>query len=148
MAAQRRYRPVYRSHDSRPPERLRHLRKYAEGNLGPQSFFFRGLGAKMNLRAQNLTAFCELAAGVDDDTWLFHLRTGDYSAWMRGVIKDDDLAREVVAGRGRFSSGLRPRVAAWSATPSTGATCFQPEAPGRRQTEHSWRDHTSLTSRR
>jgi hydroxymethylpyrimidine pyrophosphatase-like HAD family hydrolase len=78
-------------------ERLRHLRKYAEGNLGPQSFFFRGPGAKMNLRAQNLTAFCELAAGVDDDTWLFHLRTGDYSAWMRGVIKDDDLAREVVA---------------------------------------------------
>jgi hypothetical protein len=33
-------------------ERLRHLRKYAEGNLGPQSFFFRGPGAKMNLRAQ------------------------------------------------------------------------------------------------
>ena len=78
-------------------ERLRHLRKYAEGNLGPQSFFFRGPGAKMNLRAQNLTSFCELAAGVDDDTWLFHLRTGDYSAWMRGVIKDEDLAREVVA---------------------------------------------------
>ena len=78
-------------------ERLRHLRKYAEGNLGPQSFFFRGPGAKMNLRAQNLTAFCELAAGVDDDTWLFHLRRGDDSAWMRGVIKDDDLAREVVA---------------------------------------------------
>jgi hypothetical protein len=51
----------------------------------------------MNLRAQNLTSFCELAAGVDDDTWLFHLRTGDYSAWMRGVIKDEDLAREVVA---------------------------------------------------
>ena len=77
-------------------ERLRHLRKYAEGNLGPQSFFFRGPGAKMNLRAQNLTSFCELAAGVDDETWLFHLRRGDYSAWMRGIIKDEDLAREVV----------------------------------------------------
>ena len=34
---------------------------------------------------------------MDDDTWLFHLRRGDYSAWMRGVIKDEDLAREVVA---------------------------------------------------
>ena len=78
-------------------ERLRHLRKYAEGNLGPESFFFRGPGAKMNLRAQNLTSFCEMAAGVDDDTWLFHLRRGDYSAWMREVIKDEDLAREVVA---------------------------------------------------
>jgi HAD superfamily hydrolase (TIGR01484 family) len=77
-------------------ERLRHLRKYAEGNLGSQSFFFRGPGARMNLRAQNLTSFCEMAAGVDDETWLFHLRRGDYSAWMRGTIKDEDLAREVV----------------------------------------------------
>ena len=78
-------------------ERLRHLRKYAEGNLGPSSFFFRGPGARMNLRAQNLTSFCEMAAGVDDDTWLFHLHRGDYSEWMRGAIKDEDLAREVVA---------------------------------------------------
>jgi hypothetical protein len=78
-------------------ERLRHLRKYAEGNLGPQSFFFRGPGALMNLRAQNLFSFCELAAGVDDDTWLFHLRRGDVSEWLRRVIKDTDLAGEVVA---------------------------------------------------
>ncbi|MGH3638021.1 MAG: HAD-IIB family hydrolase [Mycobacterium sp.] len=78
-------------------ERLRHLRKYAEGNLGPQSFFFRGPGALMNLRAQNLFSFCEIAAGVDDDTWLFHLRRGDVSEWLRRVIKDADLAREVVA---------------------------------------------------
>jgi hypothetical protein len=51
----------------------------------------------MNRRAQNLISFCEMAAGVDDDTWLFHLRRGDYCAWMRAVIKDEDLAREVVA---------------------------------------------------
>jgi hydroxymethylpyrimidine pyrophosphatase-like HAD family hydrolase len=75
--------------------RLRHLRKYAEGNLGPRSFFFRGAAARMNLRAQNLTTFCELAAGVDDDTWLYHLRRGDYSAWLAGTIKDDDLAGEI-----------------------------------------------------
>jgi hypothetical protein len=78
-------------------ERLRHLRKYAEGNLGPKSFFFRGPGAKLNLRAVNLVAFCDLAAGVDDETWLFHLRRGDYAAWLRKAIKDDDLAREVGA---------------------------------------------------
>ena len=77
--------------------RLRHLRKYAEGNLGPRSFFFRGARAKMNLRAQNLTAFCDLASGVDDDTWLFHLGRGDYSTWLTGTIKDDDLAREVAS---------------------------------------------------
>ncbi len=78
-------------------ERLRHLRKYAEGNLGPKSFFFRGPGGKLNLRAVNLVSFCDLAAGVDDETWLFHLRRGDYAAWLRKAVKDADLAREVGA---------------------------------------------------
>jgi len=75
--------------------RLRHLRKYAEGNLGPRSFFFRGAAARMNLRAQNLNVFCELASGVDDETWVYHLRRGDYSAWLAMTIKDPDLAGEV-----------------------------------------------------
>jgi hydroxymethylpyrimidine pyrophosphatase-like HAD family hydrolase len=76
-------------------ERLRHLRKYAEGNLGPKSFFFRGPHGRLNLRAQNLVAFCDLAAGVDDETWLFHLRGRHYSEWLRRAVKDEDLAREV-----------------------------------------------------
>src|SRR6185436_8617055 len=38
-------------------ERLRHLRKYAEGNLGPKSFFFRGPANRMNIRAPNLVSF-------------------------------------------------------------------------------------------
>jgi len=76
-------------------ERLRHLRKYADGNLGPKSFFFRGPGQRMNLCAQNLRSFCELASGIDDDTWLFHLRRGDYSDWLTQAIKDDALGREV-----------------------------------------------------
>jgi hydroxymethylpyrimidine pyrophosphatase-like HAD family hydrolase len=82
-----------------PPrsERLRHLRKYAEGNLGPKGFFFRGPLGRLNLRAVNLLSFCEIAAGVDDDTWLFHLSRGDYAAWFEQTIKDDDLAREVTA---------------------------------------------------
>jgi hypothetical protein len=78
-------------------ERLRHLRKYAEGHLGPKSFFFRGPAAKLNLRATNLVAFCELASGVDDETWLFHLQRGDYTSWFRSVIKDEALAGEVFA---------------------------------------------------
>lgn len=76
-------------------ERLRHLRKYAEGHLGAKSFFFRGPAGKMNLRARNLKSFCELASGIDDDTWLFHLRRGDYSAWLSKAINDEDLGREV-----------------------------------------------------
>ena len=32
---------------------------------------------------------------MDDETWLHHLRQGDYSSWMREAIKDDELAAEV-----------------------------------------------------
>ena len=49
----------------------------------------------VNLRAQNLTVFCDIATGVDDETWQFHLGRGDYSAWLAATIKDDDLAGEV-----------------------------------------------------
>ena len=76
-------------------ERLRHVRQYAEGELSPQqSFFFRGPQSKLNLRAQNLRSFLQLAAGVDDETWMFHLRRGDFSLWFKTVIKDEELARQ------------------------------------------------------
>jgi hydroxymethylpyrimidine pyrophosphatase-like HAD family hydrolase len=76
-------------------ERRRHSRKYAEGNLGPdRSFHFRGPEEKLNLRAQNLNLFLQLADGVDDETWMHHLRQGDYSEWFRSKIKDADLAGE------------------------------------------------------
>jgi hypothetical protein len=32
---------------------------------------------------------------LDEETWLFHLRHGDYSRWCRGAIKDNYLADEV-----------------------------------------------------
>jgi len=37
----------------------------------------------------------QLADGVDDDTWLHHLRQADYSTWLRTSIKDDTLANEI-----------------------------------------------------
>jgi HAD superfamily hydrolase (TIGR01484 family) len=74
-------------------ERRRHRRNYAEGELSPeQSFYFRGPGNKLNLRAQNLATFLQLADGLDDETWLFHLKRGDYSNWFENVIKDSELA--------------------------------------------------------
>ncbi len=74
----------------------RHLRKYAEGTLSPErSFYFRGPEEKLNLRAQNLMIFIQLAEGVDDETWLHHLRKGDFSQWIRVSIKDDPLALSV-----------------------------------------------------
>jgi hydroxymethylpyrimidine pyrophosphatase-like HAD family hydrolase/energy-coupling factor transporter ATP-binding protein EcfA2 len=83
-------------------ERQRHRRKYAEGELPPErSFYFRGPDGKLNLRAQNLIMFRQIADGVDDETWLHHLRQGDYSHWMETAIKDPSLAQIVQEVEGR-----------------------------------------------
>jgi hypothetical protein len=76
-------------------ERRRHLRKYAAGDVQEKAFYFRGRDGKLNLRAQNLSIFLQMAEGVDEDTWNFHLRNGDFSSWMRTAIKDDELADDV-----------------------------------------------------
>lgn len=73
-------------------ERIRHHRKYAEGDMRHRSFFFRGPNNRQNLKAKNLTNFSQIAEGVDEETWLFHLRRGDYSRWFRGAVKDNYLA--------------------------------------------------------
>jgi hydroxymethylpyrimidine pyrophosphatase-like HAD family hydrolase len=79
-------------------EHQRHRRKYAAGDLGTEfSFYFRGPEGKLNLRAQNLTLFLQIAEGIDEETWLHHLRAGDYSRWFRDNIKDDELATEAAA---------------------------------------------------
>ncbi|HYD44650.1 MAG TPA: HAD-IIB family hydrolase [Phenylobacterium sp.] len=76
----------------------RHTRKYAEGELGEdKSFYFRGPDGALNLRAHNLMIFLQMAEGVDDATWLHHLKQGDYARWFREAIKDDDLADEAEA---------------------------------------------------
>ena len=94
---------------SEPPkgERQRHHRKYAEGELAPEiSFYFRGPEGKLNLRAQNLQVFMQMADGVDDETWLHHLRNGDISNWFRQTIKDNELADE--AAQIEQNQGLSP----------------------------------------
>src|SRR5262249_7382801 len=85
-------------------ERRRHLRKYAEGDLGrDRSFYFTGSQRRLKLQAKNLNMFMQLADGVDDDTWEYHLKRGDYSRWFRNAIKDEDLAaaaEQVESGNG------------------------------------------------
>lgn len=93
-----------------PPktERRRHLRKYAEGELGPdKSFYFKGRDGTLNLRAQNLTLFMQIADGLDDTTWMYHLQRGDYSRWLRESIKDPELADEVADIEAQ--SGIAPQ---------------------------------------
>ena len=104
---------VWTPHEDRPPirfrirearaERRRHARKYAEGELGEdRSFYFRGPDDRLNLRAQNLALFAQIARGVDDETWLHHLSRGDYSDWFRRAIKDDELAAAAAEAERRY----------------------------------------------
>lgn len=93
-------------------ERKRHLRKYAEGELPPdRSFYFRGHDAQLNLRAYNLLLFMDLADGVDDATWQFHLERCDYSQWVRMAIKDEELAQAIAEVEGaRHADPRRSRA--------------------------------------
>jgi hypothetical protein len=83
-----------------PPQsqRRRHQRKYAVGQLGEdKSFYFRGPRDALKLRAHNLAIFVQIADGVDDETWSYHLGRHDYSKWIEDVVKDDGLAKDVLA---------------------------------------------------
>ena len=74
----------------------RHKRKYAQGDLGTDlSFYFQGPERRLNLRANNLAAFLQIGEGIDDETWEYHLRRGDYSDWFDACIKDPQLAEAV-----------------------------------------------------
>ena len=78
-------------------EHRRHRRKYVVGSLSDdESFYFRGPKNALNLRAENLAIFIQMGKGVDEATWLHHLKNGHYSDWFRCCIKDDDLAAEAL----------------------------------------------------
>jgi hypothetical protein len=65
-------------------ERRRHRRKYADGELPPdRSFYFRGPDGRLNIRAQNLRVFLQVADGVDEITWRHHFQNGDVARWLR-----------------------------------------------------------------
>lgn len=70
------------------------LERDLEGDLGSASFFFRGPSGHLDLRAPNLMAFMQLAARVDDATWLHHLHNGDYYRWFQETLRDPVLAAE------------------------------------------------------
>lgn len=95
-------------------ERRRHVRKYAEGELGEdKTFVFSGPDGKLNLRAQNLDTFVRMAEGVDDETWAYHLGRGDVERWFRVAIKDDGLAEEaaeIAASGPPEADGGRKRI--------------------------------------
>lgn len=76
-------------------ERIRHRRKYAEGDMRDRSFYFRGPGERHNLKAHNLAIFSQIAEGISEETWTYHLYRGDYSRWFRDSVKDPYLADQM-----------------------------------------------------
>ena len=88
----------------------RHRRKYAAGNVQEKAFVFRGPKGKLNLKAQNLSVFLQMAEGVDDETWAHHLQQNDYSRWFREAIKDEGLAEEAHEIEALSGTSSRARI--------------------------------------
>ncbi len=60
-----------------------------------------------------MLTFLQIAEGVDDPTWLFHLQQGDYARWFRENIKDDELAdaaEQLAATRNLSADEGRTRI--------------------------------------
>ena len=81
----------------------------------------------MSLRAQNLSVFAQLAEGVDEETWLYHLGSGDYARWFRDVIGDEELATAAEEAVSQPAAESRARVlgaiaARYTLPASTGET--------------------------
>lgn len=89
-------RPTWFSRFAPASEGQRHQHSYYEGEMDEElQFVFRGPEEKLSLSSANLKEFIKTAKGVDDETWLHHLRRHDYSGWFRDIIKDDALAAEI-----------------------------------------------------
>jgi len=77
------------------PQKLlkRHKRKYAQGDMGSNSFIFTGIGNRVRLVAPNLMMFGQIVEAMDVDIWQFHLHRRDFSNWFRNKIHDETLAK-------------------------------------------------------
>lgn len=80
--------------ETKKPKHLnkRHIGKYATGDMKYNAFVFKGPENKMNLRATNALMFAQMADGLDDETWNYHLKRHDYSKWFANSLHDDELA--------------------------------------------------------
>lgn len=87
----------------------RHKRKYAFGEMGDNNFVFTGENNKLSLKANNLAMFVHIAQGIDDDTWLYHLKRNDYIDWFSAFLHDDELA-EVAAEAGKMNAAESKRL--------------------------------------
>lgn len=93
-----------------PPrgEHQRHQHQYFDGDMDPDDrFYFRGPEGSLNLAAGNLRTFIQMAEGVDEETWVYHLKRGDYAGWFREKIQDQELV--VLAEQLQRADEVSPR---------------------------------------
>ncbi len=57
--------------------------------------FYRDLDKPLNLSAFSLNDFCEKLAILPLESIEFHFHRGDFEAWIRDVIEDPELAKEI-----------------------------------------------------
>ena len=104
-------------------ERRRHRRKYAEGELPPdRSFYFKGPAGQLNLRAQNLILFMQIAEGVDEATWMYHLRDRALFRMDGGIDQGCGSGRCGSQGRAASATSTRQRAAGSFEPPSRSIT--------------------------
>jgi hydroxymethylpyrimidine pyrophosphatase-like HAD family hydrolase len=91
--------------DQRAIGHLRHWHKYLHAILPPhRRFFFRTPTEPTGIVAANVAEFHDGLIRSDEAVLRHHAAGRDFSAWFEGVIRDDDLARQI----GEIEANLRP----------------------------------------
>jgi arginyl-tRNA synthetase len=58
-------------------------------------YFYNDIGNYTGKSAASLKEFAENVEAVDVKSLAFHLRRGDFENWITGVLKDEELAKQV-----------------------------------------------------
>jgi hydroxymethylpyrimidine pyrophosphatase-like HAD family hydrolase/ActR/RegA family two-component response regulator len=98
---------------TRATPHIRHLQKYLHSPLpAAKQFYFRDPAGKTVVQtAANLWEFREALYKVSLESLIFHLERDDFGRWLRDVIHDDELARQIRKVADRDSSGEALRQA-------------------------------------
>jgi hypothetical protein len=59
------------------------------------SYFFSDIGNYTGHNAVSLKEFARKIKELNEKSLEFHLRQGDFENWMNGVLRDEELARQV-----------------------------------------------------
>jgi len=101
--------PVLFNVDERMTPHVRHWHKYARSRLAaPVRFYFRrDWDTPSGAVAANLVEFHDEITRCEPEVIRHHLVGGDFSRWLRSVIRDEDLAHAVRLVEGHPSPGSR-----------------------------------------